>query len=60
MDDTESLLQQVARIKAALEISAEAVRSIIGEANALMGLADEAAGRPLPEQAATLMQLLGM
>ena len=53
-------LQQAARIKAALDISTESVRGIICEANELMGLADEAAGRPLPEQAVMLLQELGM
>jgi len=56
----EGLLQQTARIKSALKLSVEDICGIIGEADALMGLADEAAGRPLPEQAATLLQELGM
>jgi hypothetical protein len=54
-------VQQAARIKAALgAIGTHDLCGIIREANALMGMADQAAGRPLPEQAATLLQLLGI
>ena len=56
----EGLVQQ-ARIKAVLgNIASHDLCGIIGEANALLGVVDDAAGRPLPEQVATLLQLLGV
>ena len=51
-------MQQVAKIRATLDLSSQTLRAAIDEANALMGV--EAEGVPLTEQVSQLLELLGI